>query len=64
MKIQKRVIRNRPGDGTTDAAKIQDDAPRIEGNGDTTPSHAADTTSSARSKRGADKHYLIGTSLN
>lgn len=54
------------GDGTTDATKIQDEPPhRIDGNGDTaSSSHVADTTtSSARSKRGADKHYLSGTSI-
>lgn len=60
MKSRDRVF---TGDGTTDAAKNQDDSPRIEGNGDTTPSHAADSTSSARSKRGADKHYLIDFDL-
>lgn len=57
-------IENRPDDGTTDAAKPPEDSPRIEGNGDTTPSHAADSTSSAKSKKGADKHYLSGTFLN
>lgn len=56
------------GDGSNDPAKVQDDAHRNDGTngGDTTLSRAADTTtsSSTRSKRGADKHYLSGTSPN
>lgn len=61
-KHEKNVVWNLAGDGGPDAAKPQDDPSHVEANGDTLSPSTDEPASSAKSKRGSDKHYLSGTS--